>query len=111
MRKCLSFVGLAFIAACGVRSSNPVSISQPGDKALSCAQIVEQVEANNTLAIEKAGGVQATEDQNVATIAVATVVFWPAMLAIDLSSSDQIELRALRDRNRSLERLHRTKNC
>ena len=88
-----------------------MAISQPGDKDLTCTQIEQQVRANNALAIEKAGGVQATEGQNTAAVAVGTILFWPAFLAVDLSSAEQIELRALQDRNRSLERLYRGKDC
>ncbi len=105
-------VGIAAaMSACGARSSNPVAISQPGDKDLTCEQIAGQVQANNTLAVEKAGGKQEVANQNAAAVAVGVLVFWPAMLAMDLSNSEQIELRALQDRNRSLERLYRGKDC
>ena len=111
-RTTVILVGMAAIlAGCGARSSNPVAISQPGDKDLTCAQIEEQVRTNNALAIQKAGGNEATVNQNAAAVAVGVLVFWPAMLAMDLSNSEQIELRALQDRNRSLERLYRNKDC
>jgi hypothetical protein len=99
------------LCACAAAPSNPVAISQPGDASLSCDQIIDQVEANNELAIEKSGADAATVDGNIAKGAIASVIFWPAILAVDLSNSDQIELRALRDRNRSLERLYRKKGC
>ena len=107
----LILAALAALSACGARSSNPVAISQPGDANLTCDQIEAQVKANNALAIQKAGGDEATQNQNAAVIAVGTIVFWPAILAVDLSSAEQIELRALQDRNKSLERLHRNKEC
>ena len=75
---CIALVGL--VAACGARASNPVAISQPGDKSLTCEQIEAQVKANNDLAVKKAGGDQATLDQNAAAVAVGTILFWPAML-------------------------------
>ena len=106
---CIALVGL--VAACGARASNPVAISQPGDKSLTCEQIAVQVKANNDLAVKKAGGDQATIDQNAAAVAVGTILFWPAMLAVDLSNAEQIELRALHDRNKSLERLYKKKDC
>ncbi len=112
MRKSISISLLMLaLAACGARSSNPVAISQPGDDALSCEQIARQVTANNKLAVEKAGGDEATVDTNVAAGAVGALIFWPAMFAIDLSNAEQIELRALRDRNRTLENIYKQKGC
>jgi hypothetical protein len=42
---------------------------------------------------------------------VVGAIFWPALLATDLSNADQIQLRALRDRNANLARIREDRGC
>jgi hypothetical protein len=59
---------------------------------------------NHQRAMKLAGEDEALESQNVA----AFLLFTPA---IDLSQSEQIEYRALQDRNKNLDRLRKQKGC
>ena len=48
---------------------------------------------------------------NVAAGVTSAVLFWPAVFAMDLSNAEQIELRALQDRDKTLTRLEQKKGC
>ena len=109
-----SAVGAAvvcLVAACGHKPSNPVAISQPGDTALTCQQIESQMTANRHAANTLAGLDSDREATNTAAMVASAVVFWPAVFAIDLSNTEQIEMRALQDRNQNLARMHGKKQC
>ena len=97
--------------ACGHRPSNPVLISQPGDKTLSCPSIDAQIQQNYELALALSGADSGVETKNAIAGSVAVVLFWPALFVMDFSNTEQIEMRALRDRNQNLERIRKTKGC
>lgn len=107
----LRLVILIGIAACAARTSNPVAISQPGDTDLTCQQLAEKRKSNRTKAIALAGADRDVESGNVAAGVVSAVIFWPAMFAMDLSNAEQIELRALQDRDRRLADLEKKRGC
>jgi hypothetical protein len=92
------------LASCAARPANPVATSQPTDTELSCEAIDQELAANET---EARGLVNL--DDSVVTGNVLSVMFFP--YTIDLSQKEQIEFRALYDRNRNLERLKRKKQC
>ena len=92
------------VIACGHRPSNPTPISQPGDNQLSCTELAQQMADNHQKALILAGKDEDLESQNVA----AFLLFTPA---IDLSNTEQIEYRALEDRNKNLARLREQKGC
>ena len=102
---------LIFTAACAARPSNPVAISQPGDAQMSCEQLVAERTSNRRKAAALAGADEDVVTGNVAAGVASALVFWPAVFAMDLSNAEQIELRALQDRDRTLEGLQKQKNC
>jgi hypothetical protein len=98
------------LAACGATQVTPTAISRPSDSALSCQQIESEIAKNRSEALRLTGADQTTEAGNVAK-GVASAFFWPVLFTMDLSNADQIQLRALQDRNENLERLGRTRSC
>lgn len=107
----IALAALVVLAGCAPRESNPVPIAQPGDDLLTCMQIADQSSANRAEALRLSGADDQTVNENVALGTVGALVFWPAMFAMDLSNADQIELRALQDRNQTLDYLARQKDC
>ena len=63
-------------------------------KAAKLAKIDEGVATTNTIAV-----------------AVSRTLFWPAVLAVDLSDVEQIEMRSLVDRNQRLGEIAEKKGC
>jgi hypothetical protein len=92
------------LVSCAARPANPVATSQPTDTQLSCEGIDRELAANETEARRLVD-----LDSTVVTGNVLSVMFFP--YALDLSQKEQIEFRALYDRNRNLERLKRQKKC
>jgi len=85
-------------------------MSEPGDEALSCAQLDEKIHQNQQEALKfasRAKGVEADND----TYKIATVFVSLAVIGVDLSKEDQIKARALRDRNEYLLYLRGEKKC
>lgn len=98
------------LAACAAQQTTPVALSQPGDTTLSCEQIAVEITRNEAEAIRFAGADEDVVSGNIAAGVVGTI-FWPALLATDLSNADQIQLRALRDRNANLARIREDRGC
>jgi len=92
------------LVSCAARPANPVATTQPTDTQLSCEGIDQERAAN-----EKEARRLVNLDSNVVTGNVFSVIFFP--YTVDLSQKEQIEFRALHDRNRNLERLKRQKEC
>lgn len=92
------------------KSVRPISISQPGDDTLNCAQLDQQIYVNQVAAVNFANQAAKVEDNNSA-FQVGTIFMGLAALGIDLSKEDQIKYRSLRDRNEYLQYLKGAKKC
>jgi hypothetical protein len=108
-RIALSFV--LFLAACAARQTTPVAISQPDDAKLSCEQIDDEITRNEAEAIGLTGVDEKVVSDNIAAGVVGSLFLFPAILAIDLSNAEQIQFRALRDRNDNLIRIGKQRGC
>lgn len=98
-------------AACAqTKSVNPVQISQPGDQNLTCAQIDEQIRANQAAAVNFANQAAQVEGRNTAFEIATIFTMWAAM-GVDFSKEDQIKFRSLRDRNQYLLYLKGETRC
>ncbi len=109
--RCIALFFVLFLAACPARQATPVQISQPGDGDMTCDQLAEQITRNRAQAGRLVGAEEDTVAGNVAVGVVGTLILWPAWMALDLSNAEQIQFRALQDRNRNLARLQETKGC
>ena len=74
------------------------------DDQLNCGELNTEVSANNSQIRQLSG-----QDEDVETGNVVAAIVFP--FAIDLSSKEQIEMRALIDRNRHLTRLRKARDC
>lgn len=99
------------LLACAAREAHPVAISQPGDAELTCEQMAEEIARNEAEALRLAEADKKVVESNIGAGVAGTLIFWPALLATDLSNAEQIRLRALRDRNANLERLRGARGC
>ena len=110
VRRCLALLTL-LAAACEARQVTPVPLSQPGDTALTCEQIAAEIAGNEAEAIRLVGADSDVTTDNALLAVTGTVLFWPALFALDVSSAEQIQFRALRDRNTNLARLQQDRGC
>ena len=99
------------LVACAARQASPVAISQPGDATLGCEQITVEMARNEAEAARLAGIDEEVVSGNVAAGVVGAAFFPPAWFALDLSNAEQIQLRALRDRNTNLASMHQDRGC
>ncbi len=109
MRFIYLFLGIS-LTACTVRESNPVPISQPGDAALRCSEIRDQVTMNNA-SMEVLAAKDASIKLNNNVALGLSFLALPAVFAVDGSKVEQIEVRALNDRNQNLKRIFAKKGC
>jgi hypothetical protein len=95
-------LGVSMIAAC--TTSEKVSVMQPGDQRMSCAEL--ETEFNNLELIKR----DAERDGGVNTANVASVLlFWPAAVGNYLNANEAQEL--VEDRRRHLMTIYDGKGC
>ena len=99
------------IAACASRPVTPVAISQSNDAQLTCSELDQQIKSNQLAAVELMQKNKAVQQANTAKIVAAFVFSEWIAFSVDLSHAEQIEMRALADRNEELQRLKRQKGC
>ena len=88
-------------------------MEQPGDDSLTCPAIQQQIADNNAASAKYRKADKDVEAGNVAK-GVATAVPYVGLLAAgstDLSNEEQVQARALADRNERLGYLVKQKNC
>ncbi len=88
-------------------------LSQPGDPNLDCRSIAAyQIDNLREAArLAKLDEGVAISNAVAVTISKTAFIFWPAVLGVDLSDAEEIEVRALRDRNMRLAEIGRNKGC
>jgi hypothetical protein len=111
----LMFIACAmFWVGCAARDVTPVAMSQPGDDALSCPVLIEQIKANRAEAEEFLREDTQTDRENVAKIAVGSLLAPIGLFlanSADLSHEDQVKARSIADRNEQLIFLAKRKKC
>ncbi len=114
MRIGLCAVAIAWVlAGCAPRPVTPVAMVQPGDDAMGCAAIAAESEANRSRAAALLGQDAEVARGNVAR-GIATAIPFGGLAAaasMDLSNAEQVQARALLDRNQRLDLLARDKGC
>lgn len=115
VRVFLAGAGLAGVslAGCAPRPVTPVAMSQPGDDALSCAEIAAQTATNRDRAAGLLGLDRQVAQGNVVRGVAMAIPFGglAAGASMDLSNAEQVQARALLDRNQRLDMLARDKGC
>jgi hypothetical protein len=106
----LALAGALCMAACAARSVTPLAMTQPGDDQLSCAQIDDEIKRNQTAANELFQRDESVETGNVAKGVLLGGGLLSAGL-MDLSNAEQVNARALVDRNERLRLLAKSNGC
>lgn len=99
------------LAGCGGRDARPVAVAQPTDSMLSCPLLMAEISGNNSRAVSLLDEKKDAENSNVAIGVAGALLFWPALFFMDLSDTEEIEMRALRDRNNYLAQLALAQDC
>jgi len=103
--------GALLVSACAGREARPIDTVKATDGQMSCQLMIAEVQANNSRARSLIKEKNDSEGKNVAVAVVGAILFWPALFAMDLKKTEEIEMRALHDRNRHLVNLMGQKQC
>ena len=109
MRWIAFVMAAAMLVGCGGRSANPVASYQPGDEQRSCTGLQAEIASNEQeiirlLPYENAAG------KNVA-LGVAGVFFIVPFFFMDFKDAEELEIRALRQRNQRLREIAYNNEC
>lgn len=99
------------LAGCAGRDPIPVSAYKPTDTQLSCADLANEIHANNANMLARAKESADTSDRNVMMGAAGILLFAPILLAIDAKDAAATENRAFEERNRRLAGQARQGGC
>lgn len=88
-------------------------MAQPGDEDLSCEELKQQIDANSVAAQDFLRKDKQVEDQNTAKTVGSAIPFIGILLAgsNDFSNSEQVQARALVDRDERLKNLSKHNEC
>ncbi|UEM24386.1 hypothetical protein JL100_032705 (plasmid) [Skermanella mucosa] len=111
-RSIITVITFSFLTtACAGRDAAPVSAYNAYDAQLSCSQIDAETAANSAKVVQLQQEKDNARTANIAIGAVGLLLFWPALFALDTSDAQDVEMRALNDRNNSLAYLKTTSKC
>ncbi len=102
------------LAACPARTVTPLAMSQPGDLDLNCSDLVNHIDANKAEASKLLDAQKGVEQANVGKVVVGSALVPIGLLiaaSADMSSADQVQARAIVDRNQQLVYLAQHKGC
>lgn len=99
------------LSGCGGRAANPISATHPNDSAFDCAGISREFAANERNITATLRERSQAQGKNIILGATGAILFFPALFFIDPKSPEKVEIDALRNRNRVLEDIARTKKC
>lgn len=106
-----SLLGLTIVLVdCGGREAKPVAITNPTDSAFDCAGIAREFAANERQIMITLKERSHAQGKNI-VLGAAGVFFLPALFFMDPKSPEKVEIDALRNRNKVLEEIARTKKC
>jgi hypothetical protein len=100
-----------FLAGCGGRESRPVPATNVADTSLDCPAIAREFEANERQIVVTLQEKDSAVAKNVVLGVTGAVLFFPALFFMDPKSPEKVEIDALRNRNRVLEDIARTRRC
>jgi hypothetical protein len=100
-----------FLAGCGGREAKPIPVTNVADTSLDCPAIAREFEANERQIVVTLQEKDSAVAKNVVLGVTGAVLFFPALFFMDPKSPEKVEIDALRNRNRVLEDIARTKRC
>lgn len=99
------------LSSCGGRAAHPVSATNPTDSAFDCAGIEREFSANERQILATIKERSNAQGKNVMLGVTGALLFWPALFFMDPKSPEKLEIDALRNRNKVLSDIARTKKC
>lgn len=99
------------LAGCGGREAHPIASTNPSDSVFDCAGIEREYSANERQILATVKERADAEGKNVILGVTGAIVFFPALFFMDPKSPEKVEITALRNRNKVLEEIARTKKC
>lgn len=99
------------LVGCGGRDAKPIAITNPTDSAFDCAGISREHAANERQILATLKERSQAQGKNIILGATGAILFFPALFFMDPKSPEKVEIDALRNRNRVLEDIARTKTC
>ena len=99
------------LSGCGGREAHPVAVTNATDGGLDCASVSREHAANERQILATMKERAQAEGKNIILGATGVLLFWPALFFMDPKSPEKVEIDALRNRNRVLEDIARTKKC
>lgn len=99
------------LAGCGGREAKPISITNPTDSAFDCAGVAREHAANERQIVATVKERSQAQGKNIILGATGAILFFPALFFMDPKSPEKVEIDALRNRNKVLEDIARTKQC
>jgi hypothetical protein len=107
-----ALVGLSImLAGCGGREAKPVAITNPTDSAFDCAGVSREFAANERQILITLKERSQAQGKNIILGVTGAVIFFPALFFMDPKSPEKVEIDALRNRNKVLDDIARTKRC
>mgnify|MGYP006171481917 CR=1 FL=1 len=107
----LAILGLLAISACQTRTATPVHLAQSSDDGLSCIEIADERLTNRKKAAKLSKLDKGVAISNAFALTLSKVWFWPAIMGVDMSDVEEIEGRALQQRNVRLAALAKANDC
>lgn len=98
------------LQGCAGKTANPVSVYRAYDKDLSCSSIMysmHEIDENVKKLLPKAN----KKGKNIALGVTGALVFWPALLFMDFSDAEKVEIKAYKKRYQRLTKLYNAKQC
>lgn len=99
------------LAGCGGREAKPIAATNPADSAFDCAGLQREFSANERQILATIKERSQAQGKNMILGATGVILFWPALFFMDPKSPEKVEIEALRNRNKVLEDIARSKRC
>lgn len=103
-------VGLA-LSGCAGREAHPIAATNPSDSVFDCAGIEREFAANERQILATLKERSNAQGKNVVLGVTGALIFFPALFFMDPKSPEKVEIDALRNRNKVLEDIARSKKC
>lgn len=105
---------ICFFCSCAGAFKGPaltIPESSPLDQSKTCAEVESELRKIKEDVDLRTKAVETKQGSNIALGVIGLFIFWPALFAMDLSETEQNELRDWQKRHKYLQDLYLSKNC
>lgn len=99
------------LLGCAGREAHPIAATNPSDSVFDCAGIEREFAANERQILATLKERSNAQGKNVVLGVTGALIFFPALFFMDPKSPEKVEIDALRNRNKVLEDIARSKKC